>query len=170
MSHWLELAFNVKYQQIHFLCPSSSFCCSCWVAPSCLFATPASSVHGILQARVLEWVAMPSSRGSSPPRDGTHISCISRWILYHWATREAHLLLQLALCLAAQLCPALCDPMDCSPPGSSVHGILQARILEWVTTLSSRGSFQPRDWTQVSGITGRIFTIWATSVACCCCC
>ena len=131
---------------------------------------PGSSVHGILQARILEWVAMPSSRGSSPPRDGTHISCISRWNLYHWATREAHLLLQLALCLAAQLCPALCDPVDCSPPGSSVHGILQARILEWVTTLSSRGSSQPRDWTQVSGITGRFFSIWATSVACCCCC
>ena len=170
MSHWLELAFNVKYQQIHFLCPSSSFCSCCWVAPSCLFATPGSSVHGILQARVLEWVAIPSSRGSSPPRDGTHISCISMCILYHWATRAAHLLLQLALSLAAQLCPALCDPVDCSPPGSSVHGILQARILEWVTTLSFRGSFQPSDWTQVSGITGRIFTLWATSVACCCCC
>ena len=43
----------------------------------------------------------------------------------------------------------LCDPMDCSPPGSSVHGILQARILEWVATLFSRGSSWP-DWTQVS--------------------
>ena len=72
--------------------------------------------------------------------------------------------------LVAQSCPTLCDPVDCSPPGSSVHGILQARILEWVTTLSSRGSSQPRDWTQVSGITGRFFSIWATSVACCCCC
>ena len=47
---------------------------------------PGSSVHGILQARILEWVAMPSSRGSSPPRDRIHISyvsCISRWVLYH---------------------------------------------------------------------------------------
>ena len=57
------------------------------------------------------------------------------------------------LCMRAkslQSCPSLCDPMDCSPPGSSVHGILQARILEWVAMPSSRGSFQPRDQTQVS--------------------
>ena len=49
-----------------------------------------------------------------------------------------------------QSCPTLCDPMDCSPPGSSVHGILQARILEWVTISSSRASSLPRDRTQVS--------------------
>ena len=50
---------------------------------------PGSSVHGILQARVLEWVATSSSRGSSWPRDRTYISCIVRWILYHWVTWEA---------------------------------------------------------------------------------
>ena len=49
--------------------------------------------------------------------------------------------------LVAQSCPTLCDPMDCSPPGSSVHGILQARILEWVAISFSRGSSQPRDKT-----------------------
>ena len=49
-----------------------------------------------------------------------------------------------------QSCPTLCNPMDCSPPGSSVHGILQARILEWVAMPSSRDSSQPRDQTQVS--------------------
>ena len=49
-----------------------------------------------------------------------------------------------------QLCQTLCDPMDCSPPGSPVHGILQARILEWVTMPSSRGSSQPRDQILVS--------------------
>ena len=43
--------------------------------------------------------------------------------------------------LVAQLCLTLCDPMDCSPPGSSVHGILQARILEWIAILFSPGSF-----------------------------
>ena len=47
-----------------------------------------------------------------------------------------------------QLCLTLCDPMDCSPPGSFVHGILQARILEWIAIPSSRGSSQPRDLTQ----------------------
>ena len=54
---------------------------------------PGSSVHGILQARILEWAAMPSSRGSFWPRDWTCISCVilhCRQVLYHWATREAH--------------------------------------------------------------------------------
>ena len=64
--------------------------------------------------------------------------------------------------LVAQLCLTLRDLIDCSSPGSSVHGILQARILEWVAISFSRGSSQPRDWTQVSCITGRCFTIWAT--------
>ena len=54
------------------------------------------------------------------------------------------------LCLVAQLCWTLCDPMGCSPPGSSVHGILQARILEWVAMPSSKGSSQRMDRTQVS--------------------
>ena len=49
-----------------------------------------------------------------------------------------------------QTCPILCDPMDCSLPGSSVQGILQARILEWVDISSSRRSSQPRDWTHIS--------------------
>ena len=57
-----------------------------------------------------------------------------------------------------QSCLTLCDPMDCSPPGSSVHGILQARRLEWVAMPSSRASSQPRDWTQVSCFAGRFFT------------
>ena len=52
--------------------------------------------------------------------------------------------------------------MNCSPPGSSVHGILQARILEWVAIPFSRRSFWPRDWTQVSCTAGRFFTIWVT--------
>ena len=64
--------------------------------------------------------------------------------------------------LVAQLCPTLWDPMDCSPPGSSVHRILQARILELFVISISRRSSQPRDQTQVSCITGRFFTGWAT--------
>ena len=62
--------------------------------------------------------------------------------------------------LVTQLCLTLCHPMDCSLPGSSVHGILQARILEWVAISFSRGSSQPRDKTQVSCIAGSFFTIW----------
>ena len=57
-----------------------------------------------------------------------------------------------ACVLSLQSCPTLCDSMDCSPPGSSVHGILQARILEWVARPSSRGSSQPRDQIRVSHV------------------
>ena len=63
------------------------------------------------------------------------------------------------LCLVAQSCPTLCDSMNCSLPGSSVHGILQARTLEWDAMPSSSGSSQPRDRTQVFCIAGRFFTI-----------
>ena len=66
------------------------------------------------------------------------------------------------VCEVTQSCLTLCNPMGCSPPGSSVHGILQARILEWVTIFFSRGSSQPRDQTQVSCIAGRHFILWAT--------
>ena len=64
----------------------------------------------------------------------------------------------------AQSCLTLCDPMDCSLLGSSVHGIFQARILEWVAISFSRVSFWPRYRTQVSHIADRLDTIWATPV------
>ena len=72
--------------------------------------------------------------------------------------------------LIAQLYLTLCNPMDCSPSSSSVQGILQTRILEWVAITFSRGSEprdwtwvpQPRDWTWISFITDRFFTVWAT--------
>ena len=64
--------------------------------------------------------------------------------------------------LLTQSCPTLCDPTDRSPPGSSVRGILLARILEWVAIPFSRGFSQPRDRTQVSCIADRFFIFWAT--------
>ena len=74
------------------------YVCVCSVTRSCLTlcdpmdcSPPASSVHEILQARILEWVAISSSRRSSRPRDRTCVSCIGRWVLYHWATLEAPL-------------------------------------------------------------------------------
>ena len=66
--------------------------------------------------------------------------------------REGGVWCHAGLCSFTQSCPTLCDPADCSPPGSSVHGIFQARILEWVAVSSSRGSSQPRDQTCVSCI------------------
>ena len=67
----------------------------------------------------------------------------------------------------AQSCRTLCDPLGCSPPGSSVPGVLQARILEWVAVSFSRGSSQPRNQTQVSCMVGRFYTVWATREASC---
>ena len=64
-----------------------------------------------------------------------------------------------------QSCAAPCNPIDCSPPGSSVHGIFQARVLEWVATSFSRGTSRPGDRTQVSHMAGRRFTHWATREA-----
>ena len=88
---------------------------------------PVSSVHRILQARILEWVAMPSSRGSSPPRDQTSISCTAGEFFNHWATWEAqkevmaNKFSSVQFSSVAQLCPTLCDPMNCSTPGLPVH-------------------------------------------------
>ena len=66
----------------------------------------------------------------------------------------------------AQSCPSPCNPMDCSLPGSSVyHGILQARIVEWVAISFSTGSSKPRGWTLGSCIEGRFFTNWASREA-----
>ena len=89
-----------------------------------------------------------------------HIFCIDR-------KKVLKNQVDILLCCAKSLqsCPTLCDPMDYSLPGSSVHGILQARILEWVAMPSFRESSQPSNWTHVfcvSCIAGGFFTHWAT--------
>ena len=66
------------------------------------------------------------------------------------------------VCVCAQSCLTLCDPTDCSPPGPSVHGILQTRILEWVAISFSRGSSPSRDWTPISCIGRQILYHWTT--------
>ena len=104
------------------------------------YSLPGSSVHGILQKRILEWVALPSSRGSSRPRDQTcvsYISCTDRQFLYH----KSHL--------------------ERLYTGSFAHGILQRRIPKCVAIPFSRGYSWLRDQTWVSCIAGRFFTIWA---------
>ena len=82
-----------------------------------------------------------------------------------WATVKVSACLCSLHVLVAQSCPTLCDPMDCSPPGSSIHGILQARILECIAIPFSRGSSWLRDWTHVSSascISRQILYHWAT--------
>ena len=93
------------------------------------YSLPGSSVHGILQERILEWVAMPSSRGSSPPRDWTHISCIScigRWIIYHFLGEGNGNPLQYS-CLE--------NPMDGGAWWATVHGSRRVGH-DWATSLS----------------------------------
>ena len=113
---------------------------------------PGSPVLGIILARILEWVAVCLSRwmkvdGKSAPS----ISCLHHlqtpYLLGHayWG--------RVVVVLVAQSCLTLCNPMDSSPPGSSVNGILQARMLEWVAISFSR------DQTSVFCIAGRFFTI-----------
>ena len=103
---------------------------------------PGSFVHGILQAGILECIDIPFSRGSFQSRDWTWVSCIAGEFFTVWATREwfnslehrRKALLLVMYSAAAKLlqsCPTLCDPIDDSPPGSPVPGILQARVLEW---------------------------------------
>ena len=78
-----------------------------------------------------------------------------------WAMAFSLVCSFMLLCMHAQSLqsrPTLCDTLNCSPSGSSLHGILQARILEWVAMPSSRESSQPRDWTRVSCIAGGFFT------------
>ena len=84
------------------------------------------------------------------------------WALFHTLGSLAVFLCDVKWSEVAQWCPTLCNPMDYSLLGSSVHGIFQARVLEWVAISFSRGSSWPRDRTQVSHTVGRRYTIWAT--------
>ena len=82
-----------------------------------------------------------------------------RPFLYHWDNGEAQWYYE-SKSEVTQSCPTLCNPVDCSLPGSSIHGIFQGRILEWIAIPFSRRSSQPREWTQVSRIVGRCFIVW----------
>ena len=101
---------------------------------------PGSSVHGVLQVRMLEYVVMPSSRGSSKPRDQAVSSMSIALAGGFFTTRttwEAH---AAAAAKSLHSCPTLCDSIEGSPPGSAVPGILQARTLEWVAISFSNAS------------------------------
>ena len=130
------------------ICLTAKSCHTLWDPVDC--SPPGSSVHGIFQERILELIAISFSKpelGFKPIA-----SCTGRQILQHRADREAPDRCMCACMHAKSLqpCATLCDPMDCSPPGVSINGILQARILEWAAIPSSRGSSRPRNWTNVS--------------------
>ena len=147
--------------------------CSCCIFKSCLTlcdlvncSLAGSAVHGDSPGKILKWVVIPFSRGFSQPRNQTGVSRIAVSFFSSWATREAHKCpctdaSTVNNTVGAQLCPPLCDPMDCSQPGSSVLGIFQVRILEQGAISYSRGSSQPRNLTCVSCVSciaGRFFT------------
>ena len=113
---------------------------------------PGSSAHEVPQARIPEWVAISYSRGSSQPRHHLCLLHFLRWQVdsLPLAPPGKHLLLCFAKLL--QLCLTLCDTINCILPGSSVHGILQARILEWVAIPFSRGSSRPSEGTCISKV------------------
>ena len=180
----LQLKYTVAWQMSTDCSKSLQSCLILCDPMDC--SLPGSSVHGILQARILEWVAVSSSRGSFQPRDWTRISYVS----LHWQavslpltppgkpriqsfenfsanTDQQYLQVCCAvLRLVTQSCLTLCDPKDCSPPGFSVHGDSPVRKLEWAAMPSSRRSSQPRNWNQVSCIARGYFTIWTTREAC----
>ena len=131
---WIASPWEVK---------CSSLSPTLWDLMDC--SPPGSSVCGIFQTRILEWVAIPFSRGSSQSRNWTQVFYIAGRFFTFWATREA---LSLGACSESEkwkwnsvVSGSLRPPMDC--------GILQARILEWIVFPFSRVSSQPRDKTQV---------------------
>ena len=99
---------------------------SIWLCDPMDYSPPGSSVHGILQARILEWVAIPFSKS--------------------FPVAEQYSIVYFCLCSVTQSCPTLCGPRDCSPPGSSVHGIFQARILGRVCHILLQGTFPTQGW------------------------
>ena len=104
---------------------------------------PGSSVHGILQYSSLEY-------GQDLAWDLPDPGIEPRSPAFQAGSLPSEPPEKFKKVKVAQLCPTLCNPMDCSPPGSTVHGILQPRILEWIAILFSRRSSQPGERTQVS--------------------
>ena len=148
------------------------------VAQSCLTLSdpmdcspPGSSVHGIFQARVLEWGAiafyclrpgvLKSKLWDRRLLEGILLKNIFRNSSRNEWWHQWFVLFCFSLkccCLVTKLFQTLCDPRDCRLPGFSVNGISQARIWEWVVISFSRGSFQPRHGNCVSCSAGRFFT------------
>ena len=122
---------------------------------------PSSSREHMMTNPVCLFLRLPNqctSLNVVAEREGDvyHVGC------EYWSSADVRVIPSM---IVAQLCPTICDPMDSSLPGSSVHGMVQARTLEWVVVSSSRASSWPRDWAQVSCNSNngkRILYCWAT--------
>ena len=104
-----------------------------------------------MNTKINEWIRNCSRRSTNKKNYKAKVDISWEWKYLHSVKVKV-----------AQLCLTLYNPMDHSLPGSSVHGILQARILEWVAIVFSRGSSWPRNWTRVSCVGGEFFASWAT--------
>ena len=139
-----------------------------WQSHVRLFATPwtvalqAPLSMGFPRQKILEWFPSPEYL---PDPGIESMSLVSPALAGGFFTTGSPGKHTDEICEVAQSCPTLCDPMDYSLPGSSLHGILQARVLEWGAISFFRESSQPRDWTRVSRIPGRRFNLWATREA-----
>ena len=119
----------------------SCSCCCCLLVRLYLCnpvdcSQPGFSFHGIFQARILEWAAISFSREPSPPRDQTCVSCIGRWILYHWATREARMTLSstyFTSLLHVHPCPSLIHVIKVS----LVAQMIKSLLAMWETQVQS---------------------------------
>ena len=108
--------------------------------------SPTSQIWVAAEEQLLTWKTRVDTQVNKHRNSGNCV-CVSNGVL----SRNFLFLLWVCLCMkVTQSCLTLCNPMDCSPPRSSVHAILQARILEWVAMPSFRGSSWPREWTLVS--------------------
>ena len=131
----MSLLFNMLFRLIIIFLPRSKHLLILWIqSPSAVILEP--------------------SKIRKPPKMDGHISNQSTSILLIFHIIHQKVIAVCVYVLVAQSCPTLCDPMDCSLPGSSIHGILQARILAWIAISFSRKSSWPRDWILVSHIAG----------------
>ena len=124
---------------------------------------PLSAGIALCQDRTVWRAGQQKEMGPTTAGPGNYTSLTHMASGNEWSTSALDPV-DLILLLVSQLCLTLCD-MDSTPPGSSVHEILQARRLEWVTIPFFRRNSWPRDWTWVSCIAGRFFTIWTTREA-----
>ena len=124
--------------------------------------SPSNEYSGLISFRI-DWFDLAVQRTLKRLLQHHSLKASIHWCLAFFMAQLSHPYMTtgktiVVIVLVTQLCPTLCDPTDCSSPGSSVYGILQARILEWVAISFSRGSSWPGDWTQVSCIAGWFFT------------
>ena len=163
---------NVQPEQLLMATSGSKKACSFRNYNLCNFHRASSTKIFILFLEWLQWKGFFLIKKKLPSENvfisikqfRSVVDCHSK------TSNKSHCLQCFLLLLPSSVCACsvlgtLCNPTDCGPPGTSVHGILQARILEWVAISFSKGSSRPRYWTLVFCTAGSFFTIWATREA-----